>query len=80
MNELNILYFGMLTDITGCQKESFQIEGNTPISELKILLESKYPPLKEVEYKTTYNRTLADDNLPITDDAEIALLPPFSGG
>ncbi len=79
MNEtLHIKLFGMLQEKIGAE-----IELNEPVynvSELRTVLEKKYIYMNGINYLVAINKTIAADETIITNDSEIAILPPFSGG
>ncbi|MCT6868800.1 MoaD/ThiS family protein [Apibacter sp.] len=76
---MNIKIFGKLTDIF--QSESYQIkEKVNTVSNLKELLENYFPELKTLNYLIIVNNTNTKESDRIPEGAEVALLPPFSGG
>ena len=75
---LQIKYFGLLTELTGCTDEQFQFSGATT-SELLRALSIKYPELANKDFKVAVNQEIVENNH-LIDGMEIALLPPFSGG
>jgi len=75
---LNIKYFGMLTEVTQCQEETFEFTQKT-VSDLLNDLFNKYPLLEEKSFQVAQNQTLVSKDT-IISNAEIALLPPFAGG
>ena len=75
---MTVRIFGQLLDIIG--KSSVQINDAADTDELINNLQSKYPALKNVTYKLAVDRTIIQSNTYLRQDAEIALLPPFSGG
>lgn len=75
---LNIKYFGLLAEITGCEQETFAFKKET-VGELLDELYSKYPMLKSKDFQVAHAMEISDKNAIITQN-EIALLPPFSGG
>ncbi|MBE9464989.1 MoaD/ThiS family protein [Dyadobacter subterraneus] len=77
---INILYFGMLAEISGQAKESFPGKENMTVKDLKEQLFEKYPQLREKKFKVAINQKIGDDGMIIPSSAEIALLPPFAGG
>ena len=76
--QLTIKYFGLLAEITNCDQESLDFK-NTRVSELLEFLYSKYPGLKQKDFKVAENFEIVSTDHEITNP-EIALLPPFSGG
>ena len=75
---LKIKYFGLIAEITNCSEEDILFSKST-VSELLEFIYTKYPALKEKDFKVAQNMELVDNNSKITSP-EIALLPPFSGG
>lgn len=75
---MTIKVFGQLNDIIG--GNSFEINNVADTNELVNNLQSKYPALKNAKYTIAVNRNIIQSNTMLQQDAEIALLPPFSGG
>ncbi|MBU3821652.1 MoaD/ThiS family protein [Flavobacteriaceae bacterium XHP0103] len=75
---INIKYFGLLAEVTQQEAETINFEGKL-VSELLDVLQSKYPALKNKDFKVAQNQELVSINTEITGQ-EIAILPPFSGG
>lgn len=75
---LQIKYFGLLTEVTGCTDEQFEFSGTTT-SELLQELSTKYPELTNKDFKVAVNQEIVLNDT-LIEDTEIALLPPFSGG
>lgn len=80
MFEIAIHYFGMLTDKTGKSTEKISIDTQLTIEALNQLLIEKHQGLKSTKYKIALNNQFVDHQELITANAEISLLPPFSGG
>ena len=76
--QLNIKYFGLLAEITGCHEETINFEGSM-LYELLDIVFKKYPELKKNDFQLAQNKEIVNRNIKITH-TEIALLPPFSGG
>lgn len=75
---MNIKVFGQLTDVFG--GENIQVKNANDISELKTELIHWFPALSHKTFVIAVNKKIIHENIPLTEDAEIALLPPFSGG
>ena len=75
---MKIRIFGNLTDIFGA--DNYTIEPVATVSDLKEKLEQVFPQLGSYIYLTVINDEIAQANSFIPPDAEIALLPPYSGG
>ena len=76
--QIEILFFGQLTDKTGCN--SVTIENPGTIGELRKMLIQKYPKLELAKFTFAINNKIATETEIIQDQAKIALMPPFSGG
>lgn len=74
-----IKIFGNLTDVFKTNEYVFKEEINT-VSELKEKLVIKFPELATSKFLIVVNNEYINDNKIIESDAEIALLPPYSGG
>ena len=70
----------MIAELVGCRQESFTLATVATVSELKVALLEKYPPLSSVYFNLAVNQKMASENTPIDATSEIALLPPFAGG
>jgi molybdopterin synthase sulfur carrier subunit len=75
---INIKYLGQIAEVTQVEEETIETSAQD-ISELIENLISKYPNLKNKDFKVAQNQELVSDKAIITGQ-EIALLPPFSGG
>lgn len=75
---LNIKYFGMLTEITQRNEEIIAFEKQT-IGDLLQILFKKYPLLEGKNFQIAANQKIVTKSSIITE-TEIALLPPFAGG
>ncbi len=78
ISAMTIKVFGQLHDIVGSNLIEVESAANT--DELIQQLQLKYPALKDSKYKVAVNRNIIQSNATLQKDAEIALLPPFSGG
>lgn len=75
---MEIILFGQLADIAGaatCRVEEVQ---DTVM--LKAKLEAMFPGLEKVKYMLAVNKKMVQENLPLSGNETIALMPPFSGG
>ena len=76
--ELNIKYFGILAELTGCNEEQLSFSSGKVSDVLDVILK-KHPALKSKDFKIAQNKRLIGIETAV-DGTEIALLPPFSGG
>jgi molybdopterin synthase sulfur carrier subunit len=75
---IEILFFGQLTDITDCT--SIVIENPGSIGQLKSTMLQKFPELMHKKFTIALNNKIVQDEEIILDNSKIALMPPFSGG
>lgn len=78
--KLDILYFGLVAEAVKATKEEFVVNTSITVDELQNLLIKKYTVLSNLSYKIAVNKELVNTNTLITEDSEIAILPPFAGG
>jgi len=78
--KLDIHYFGMIAEAIKCTREEFILENKLTVSQLQHLLVKKYRNLEKLNYQIAIDKKLVNTQTLITNDAEIALLPPFAGG
>ncbi|MFC6102066.1 MoaD/ThiS family protein [Olivibacter domesticus] len=75
---VSVLFFGQITDITHCSHMVFTDVADT--DQLDDILHATYPLLREIKYVITVDRKIIRENVALLENAEVALLPPFSGG
>ena len=78
MKQINVLTFGAIREITG--NKNLVIEAVDTTETLVKILEEKYPMLKTVQYAIAVNKEVIQHPVVLNDHADVALLPPFSGG
>lgn len=79
---MTVLFFARARDVVGV--DAIRVEPPLPrtIGELRRRLVERYPNLAGLLMKSALavNDEYADDATPIPENAEVALLPPVSGG
>jgi sulfur-carrier protein len=76
--KINILAFGQVAGITG---NNVVLEESVSDTEgLKYALHKRYPALGELKYAIAVDKKMIHENVDLSDNATVALLPPFSGG
>lgn len=75
---VTILAFGKLTDVLPARSE-FSWKGGT-MGDLREELEQAFPELTGKTFNMALNHSMAPLDVQVSSGAEIALLPPFSGG
>lgn len=78
MSMIKVMIYGQLEDITGSPEISIIEVNNTDM--LKEYLFKQYPLLKHKKFLVAINKQVVTETTTIDNNAEIALLPPFSGG
>ncbi|WP_017730920.1 MoaD/ThiS family protein [Nafulsella turpanensis] len=76
--EVKILAFGKIADVTGQKEWKWQDIADT--TALRKKLEQEFPALQTMKYQLAVNKKLANAEVGLENDAEVALLPPYSGG
>ncbi len=78
---ISILAFGIAKDIFGAPAIQIEMRDSALTGDLKVALERQYPRLKQItSYLLAVNNEYAGDNMPLTEQDEIAVIPPVSGG
>jgi len=75
---MKIQIYGELTDVFGA--DNYAIDLAVTVSDLKEKLEQIFPELKNYVYLVVINDEITQGNRSIPPCAEVALLPPYSGG
>ncbi|GGD11556.1 MoaD/ThiS family protein [Hyunsoonleella pacifica] len=75
---ITIKYFGQIAEVTKKHEEQLEVSEGA-VSELLDALNTKYSNLKNKDFQIAQNQKLVSLDAKLTG-AEIALLPPFSGG
>ena len=75
---LTIRLFGQFIEMAG--SSTLQVEGVQDTNGLRLKLESLYPALQSIPYLVAVDKDVTTNNTPLGADADIALLPPYSGG
>ena len=80
--QVRVLYFGMLRDVTGQQREAVDLSNGSHLSDLYAELERRYPKLQSfrTSLALTVNQEYADTAAELHNNDEVALVPPVSGG
>lgn len=73
-----IKVFGQLTDVF--KNENISVENAANVEELKKRLLDSFPALADKTFVVAVNKKIIHTNISLLENAEIALLPPFSGG
>lgn len=77
-NKIKIKLFGNLSELVNAQE--ILIDFKSTFFELKSELFLQFPMFENKEFVFAINQKITHENVIINQNAEIALLPPFSGG
>ncbi|MGE0567403.1 MAG: MoaD/ThiS family protein [Bacteroidia bacterium] len=77
MAKVKVELFGVVAEI--CGAKHMQLE-NSSILEIKELLNSMHPELKNISLIYAVNNSIIEKNKNLADGDVIAVMPPFSGG
>jgi sulfur-carrier protein len=78
---ITIKYFGLIADITQRKEETLFFEqSQQSVHFIQSKIEEKYPEIKNTNYSIAVNQTVVRENFVLSDNDEMALLPPFAGG
>jgi len=79
--EIQLLFFGITTDLVGKNSILYSLSDNTTVDQLKKILISQFPALKNLnEFAIAVNEDYAEDVLILNDGDVVAIIPPVSGG
>ena len=73
-----IILFGQLTDITG--SDTIVLNDIADTDGLVKAVNTLYPAMASVKYIIAVDKKIARNNTLISENSQLALLPPFSGG
>ena len=80
--KVRVLFFGMLTDLTGQRGENFEVSARATVGDLLERCVEKFPKLSgfSESLALSINQEYAPRNTVLQENDEVALLPPVSGG
>lgn len=74
---VQVISFGPIAEILGSK---FLVYEASDTDELQRLLFENYPELKTRMFAIAVDREVVSDKTSLSENSEVALLPPFSGG
>lgn len=78
MSSITVLYFGILKDLAGCDRESVPVSAGMTVNDLLTRLPKVQPYLKSLA--VSINQEFASREAVLNSGDEVGLLPPVSGG
>lgn len=77
-NKVSILFFGQLVELTG--KTDMELSNVEDTLAAREILQDLFPDLGQTPYLMALDREIIHDNMPLTGNHTLALLPPYAGG
>lgn len=80
--KIQVVMFAVAKDMIGEKSVEVELSDSATIKDLKQALVERYPMLKDIVKRSaiSLDHEYAVDDSTLTKDAEIALIPPVSGG
>jgi len=80
--KVNVLFFGVTHDLTGCAQEQVEIPEGESLEGLRHRYENRFPRLLSVgsALVLAVNQEIASGSILLRDGDEVAFMPPVSGG
>ena len=78
---IQILFFGITTDLIGNSKINFSLEKAISVNDFKTKLKEVYPQLQNLDsYAIAVNESYATEETVLKENDVVAIIPPVSGG
>jgi len=80
--KVSVLYLASIREKTGKREELFELEDESSISDLRTSICELYPDLEAALETAVFavNREIINSDQGLSDDDEVAIFPPISGG
>ena len=79
--KIELLFFGIATDLVGETKLTYDVNNITTIEDLQASLIRRFPKLKNLhEFAIAVNEEYANDGQLLKKNDVVAIIPPVSGG
>ncbi len=75
---MEILLFGQLTEIAGQSRIDISAAADT--AQLQEQVNKAFPAMAAIQYIVAVDKKAVKQNTPLSENSQVALLPPFSGG
>lgn len=79
---VRVLFFGVLKDIVGCSEDTLDVAAHSTLATVFEAYSQRHETLRDKRPSILFarNREFATPDSPLTENDEIAFLPPVSGG
>lgn len=79
--KIQALFFGMAKDLAGQSKLSIELNEGSRVREFREILADKYPAFSAMDtFSIAVNETYAKEELVLSENDTVAIIPPVSGG
>ena len=79
--KIQVLFFGITTDLVETSALNLELPELSTVQSFKNFLKEKYPQLKNIDsYAIAVNESYATDELVLSENNTVAVIPPVSGG
>jgi len=77
-----VLYFASAQGLANLKSESVRLKDGSSVTDLATVVLRLHPDLKSIESTIRYsvNFEIAEENAPLHEGDEVAVLPPVAGG
>jgi molybdopterin synthase sulfur carrier subunit len=75
---VKVLFFGVLAEVTGINCKHYSEVKS--VNDLKMKIRDEFPEVVHYDFRISVNNELIDNDQPLKDGDELALMPPFAGG
>lgn len=76
--EVKVLFFGVLSEITGTNLKIYREVKS--IGDLKHRIQDDFPEMVHYNYRISLNNEIINNDPNLNNGDEIAFMPPFAGG
>jgi molybdopterin converting factor small subunit len=76
--QVKVLFFGVLSEVAGSDCKYYSDTRSSDDLRHRIL--DDFPEIVHYNYRLSLNNEIIESNMPLGDNDEVALLPPFAGG
>ncbi len=75
---VKVLFFGVLAEVTGTNLKLYrEVES---LGDLKVRILDDFPEVAHYNYIISHNSIVIDNDPELSDNDEVAFMPPFAGG
>ena len=75
---VKVLFFGILAEVTGADCKHYH--GVKSVGELMLSIKDDFPELEHYNFRISLNNDIINNDPLLSENDEVALMPPFAGG